>query len=210
MVRLEKKIVAGSIILAFTLLNTTAYGASFNYNYADFLMVKLDEEDDFDIDNGYATLGSSPINKDYNAVFEYSKNSGEVKANKKDFDSTIWAIGIEYHQPLPAVSNDADGYARVSYVDMSYDGPTQEKPNGGGSDSDSGFGLEAGVRFKVSNEVEASLGGAYVKGIELLGEDFGDDVDFNASAAYRFSKDVSAVVKTTKFEDWSFGARINF
>jgi predicted porin len=209
MVGLNKKLITCSALLVLTLLNATAYGANFSYNYFDLLMTKPKSAKEVDDDNGFATLGSSPINKDYNAVFSYTKNSGEMKANKRDVEAILWLLGIEYHQPMPTVSDEADGYARVSYADISYDGPTLKKPNGD-SDSDTGVGVEVGVRFKVSSEVEASLAGVYLNGLELLGKDVGDEVEVAASATYRFSKDVSAVVKTVKFEGWSFGARINF
>jgi hypothetical protein len=149
----------------------------FSYNYVE---LSYDETDfDFggpDIDGDGLTLsGSFELTEDWHAFASYGSADLDF-----GIDLDTWAIGAGYVFPL---REGIDIYGRVLYVDMDIDqGP-------GGADED-GLGLQARIRYRVTDEFEVE------GGIQHL-DVFDSDTSLQAFARYYFTEAFSAALGLT-------------
>jgi hypothetical protein len=166
----------------------------FSYNYVELAY----DESDFDLGfggdldgDGLTLSGSFEINEDWHAYASFANadlNGG--------IDVDTWAIGGGYRYPL---RDDVDIYGRILYLSSDVDvGPF-------GADDD-GLGLQARIRFRVSDEFEVE------GGIQHM--DINDsDTSLQAMARYHFTENFSAGIALTFAGDTdSFGinARYSF
>jgi hypothetical protein len=167
----------------------------FNYTYVELGY----DETDFDLGggpdidgDGLTLSGSFEINEDWHAFASFANADLDF-----GIDVDTWALGAGYRYPL---QDDLDVYGRVLYISTDVSGP------GPGSADEDGLGLQARLRFRVSDEFEVE------GGIQHL--DVGNsDTALQASARYHFNRNFSAGIGLTFAGDTdSFGinARYSF
>lgn len=158
-----------TLILLFLALTASASAKEFDYNYLS-LSYGIIEFDDTSFDgDGFGLGGSYAINEDFHVFAGY-------QAVGLDFgiDATSFGAGLGYHTSLTPV---VDLVASVSYQYVDFDAPA---PFSGGDDN--GFGLDLGLRFAASEELELNAGISYV---DL--SDSGDDTGFGVGGLYSFT-----------------------
>lgn len=146
----------------------------FAYTYVE---LAYDETDyDFgggDIDGDGLTLsGSFEITDDWHAYASYSTADLDF-----GYDLDSWTIGAGYRYPL---RDDVDVYGRVLYISA----------DGDPGDSEDGLGLQARIRFRVSDVFEVEGGLQHV-------DVFDSDTSLQASARYHFTRNLSAGIGIT-------------
>lgn len=141
--------------------------AEIGYDEADF-----DLGGGGDVDGDGLTLsGSYAINDDWHVYASYNTSDLDFGI---DLDS--WAIGGGYRYPL---RDDVDLYGRVLYITTDADLP-------GPFDVDEdGLGVQARIRFRVSEVFEVEGGLQYLDVID-------NDTSLQASARYHFTPNFSA------------------
>jgi hypothetical protein len=171
-----------------------AQSRPFSYTYAELAYDEADFDLGFggDLDGDVLTLsGSFEINEDWHAYASFA--NGDLDSG---IDVDTWAIGAGYRYPL---RDDVDIYGRVLYLSSDVDvGPF-------GADDD-GLGLQARIRYRVSDEFEVEGGIQHV--------DVNDsDTSLQAMARYHFNDSFSVGLQLTFAGDTdSFGinARYSF
>ena len=165
----------------------------FNYTYAELGY----DETDFDLGgggdidgDGLTLSGSFEINEDWHAFASFANSDLDF-----GIDVDTWAIGAGYRYPL---QDDLDIYGRVLYITSDVSGPVDA--------DDDGLGLQARLRFRVSEEFEVE------GGIQHL--DVGDsDTSLQASARYHFNPSFSVGIGLTFAGDtdgFGINARYSF
>lgn len=127
---------------------TTAPAADFSYSWVDAGWAQSDLDDVNETGDGFFVRGSVGFGTNWFASAGYRQVSFDVGGFDADFD--LIDVGFGGHLPL---TDKIDGVARISYIDVSADGPF------GSSADDNGYGLSAGIRALVAPqfELEASL-----------------------------------------------------
>ena len=152
--------------------------SQFNYTYVEIGY----EETDFDVGgagdvdaDGLILSGSFELTDEWHVFASYGTFDLDF-----GIDLDTWTIGAGYVYPL---RNDVDIYGRVLYIDSEADaGPF--------SADDDGLGVQARIRYRVSDEFEVEGGLQYV--------DVADsDTSLQASARYYFTDAFSAGIGIT-------------
>lgn len=125
-----------------------APAADLSYSYVDAGWAQSDIDDLDEKGDGFFVRGSVGFAESWFASAGYRQVSFDVGGLDIDFEAID--VGIGGHMPL---SDSVDGVARLSYIDVSADGPF------GASADDSGYGVSLGVRARPAPqfEIEAML-----------------------------------------------------
>jgi hypothetical protein len=167
----------------------------FSYSYAEIAY----DESDFDLGgggdidgDGITLSGSFEINEDWHAYASYGMADLDF-----GIDVDTLAIGAGYRYPL---QDDLDIYGRVLYINSEADLP------GPGDADEDGLGLQARLRFRVTDEFEVEGG--------IQHTDVGDsDTSLQAMARYHFNESFSAGIALTFAGDtdaFGINARYSF
>lgn len=131
---------------------------------------------------GYGASGSKLIGESFFIAGSYSAVSDDIgiAGSKADLDVNTFSIGLGYRY---AISNSTDFFGVVAYHDKEVKAPGQVFSV---DESYSGYGLQAGVRSLVTDNIELSGSLNYVNlDVESKG-------GFNVSAMYHFTSVFSA------------------
>ena len=197
-----------------TVLLVPAVGAAqqsrtqpFNYTYVELSYDESDFDlgDDGDGDGDGLTLsGSFEINEDWHAYAAFANSDVDLgfdlgfDLGNFGIDVDTWTIGAGYRYPL---RDDVDIYGRVLYISTD-----AEASRGPFRADDDGLGLQARLRFRVSDEFEVEGG---IQHVDVANS----DTSLQASARYHFNDNFSAGIALTFAGDTdSFGinARYSF
>ena len=149
----------------------------FSYNYVELSY----DENDYDLGgaeidgDGLTLSGSFELTEDWHAFASYGTADLDFGI---DFDA--WALGAGYVYPL---RDDVDIYGRVLYVDAEFDA-------GPGTLDEDGLGLQARIRYRVTDEFEVEGG---VQHLDV----FDSDTSLQAFARYYFTEEFSAALGLT-------------
>lgn len=140
---------------------------------------------------GFGASGSKLINEDIFIAGSYSTVSDDVNisSSKVELDFNSLSVGIGYRH---GISQQTDLYAMISYENMEIEASFQGQS---GDESDNGYGLHAGIRSLVSDNIELSGSLSY---IDVADE---SDTGVNVSAMYHFTEQFSAGVGYSKSDD---------
>jgi hypothetical protein len=151
----------------------------FSYTYAELAY----DESDFDLGggpdidgDGFTLSGSFEINDDWHVYGSYAMADLDF-----GIDVDTLSIGAGYRYPL---RDDVDIYGRVLYItsDVDFTGP--------GDGDEDGLGLQARIRYRVSDEFEVEGGIQHV-------DVFDSDTSLQAMARYHFNDDLSVGIGLT-------------
>ena len=165
-------------------LSLATHAADFNYSYGQLGY----ETGDFE---GLVLTGSYEINKDMFIIARYAALTNDDSVVDLDFDDI--SIGAGYHMPI---NKDMDAVFTVSLDDIEVDNA------GGGTASDTGILLTAGVRFNLNEKIELAGGAFYNSTID---GDFG----IQGEVRYNINKTMSAGLNFTS-SDFVDGLGVNF
>lgn len=190
---MHKGLIFGSIA-ALGLSGSVLAADGFSYSYAELGYVSS-ELDDIDVDgDGFALRGSYEFNERFHGFVEYSDLDYDF-----DVSGEMLELGAGLAWPL---NPNLDFVGTVSYVKAEVDVPFF------GSIDDDGFGLGAGLRSRVMEQLELTGGINYVSF-----DEGGDDTAFELGARY-FLTEMFAIGAGVDFNDdgtaWTLGARLNF
>ena len=166
----------------------------FSYSYVEVAY----EESDFDFGagdisgDGIGLSASYAINEDWHAFAAYGNSDLDF-----GIDVDTWAIGAGYRYPL---RSDLDAYGRILYLNTEVDVP------GAGDIDEDGLGVQARLRFRVSDVFEVEGGIQHIDVVE-------SDTSLQASARYHFTRNLSAGIGLTFAGDTdgiSVNARYSF
>ena len=140
--RLNIKEILGTFTLGALLLFTSAelQAAGFNYSYFEFGYRSVNGDTEEDVDGDILSVGGSfEVAGNINALVKY-------EAGDFDFgiDTKLFGIGLGYHT---SVAKTTDVTVSVQFVDA-------EVESSIGSDDDTGFQAQAGVRFAKNPRFE--------------------------------------------------------
>jgi hypothetical protein len=145
-----------------------------NYNYLQFGYLHVDF-DDTDVDGEAWSLGGSAAITDmFHVIGSY--DDGDLDGDfgvDVDFSRLRLGAGINY-----ALTSTTDLVGDLYYLDVEVD------PDGPGEADEDGFGLKAGVRSMLSDQLELNGGLRY----EDLGGDLDDETSIYAGAVYSFTE----------------------
>jgi opacity protein-like surface antigen len=133
---------------------------------------------------GFGVSGTKLIGEDFFIAGSYSSVSDDVDifGSKIDVDFNTLSVGLGYRH---AISNKIDLFGIFSYQDMEVKASFQGESD---SESENGYGLEAGVRSLVTENIELSGSLSYV---DIADE---SETGFDVSAIYHFTNQFSAGV----------------
>lgn len=173
-----------SAVLAVCALGVAAgaSAADFSYSWVDAGWAQSDLDDVDEKGDGFFLRGSVGFGTNWFASAGYRQVSFDIGGNDLDFD--LIDVGLGGHMPL---SDKIDGVARISYLDVSADGPF------GSSADDSGYGVTAGIRALVAPQFELEAGIDYT---DL--DESGDSTGGRLGARYHFTP------------AWAVGAEVLF
>lgn len=186
-----------ALAVALSVASAGAFAAApaWDFIQGSYVITDFDESDFSYEPDGFAFSGSKLITDDIFITGEYSMQEDDILGIDVDLDMLTLGVGYRY-----ALSNKTDLFGIVSYEDV-------EISRTGLSDDEDGFGLQAGVRSMILDNLE--LRGA-IKYIDL---DEDDDTSVLVSADYFFSPVFAVGVSYETSDDLStFGlnARYNF
>lgn len=153
-----------------------------SYSYVDAGWAQSDIDGIDEDGDGLFLRGSVAFGERWFASVGYRQVSFDVGGNDLDLD--LVDVGLGGHLPLTGT---VDGVARLSYVDVSADGPF------GASFDDNGYAVSVGVRARPSAQFELD---AFLDYTDL--DDSGDDTAARLGARYYFTP------------AWAVGAEVSF
>ncbi len=127
--------------------------------------------------NGFGLRGNVEISDSFFLAGSYSRVENDIPSftNSIDITSSSFTAGLGYHVP---VSKQADFVGTVSYVNLRLEVDDT-------SDSEGGFGLGAGIRYKPIDSIELIPSISYVSVSDI------NDFSLGAEARYFFVEKVS-------------------
>lgn len=172
-----------------------ADGPSYSYIQAAYEEVDVDFGGGIDADgDGFSIGGSVPVGDSWFIFAGYGSSDLESV-----IDLTVLTIGAGWHT---SIAPNTDFFAALGFADGEVD------VSGFGSEDDSGYSIEAGIRSMMSNELE--LYGS-ISQIDFDG--FGDGTTLNAGLWYTVSGNL-ALGLGASFEDditsYGVGVRLYF
>jgi opacity protein-like surface antigen len=183
--------------LLFVALPSVAADLSYNYIQGGYQEYDIDDDlfGGFDVDgDGYFISGSFELTDNWFVAGGYST---------ADFDFGIdldeLSVGAGYHVPL---NNNVDFYGLLSLV------RAEASVSGFGSEDESGYAAEIGIRGMIGDRFELNGSLAYV---DL--DDGGDGTAFGAGLLYNFTDSVAAGLAFDFDEDvqaFGVGVRVYF
>ena len=172
-----------------------ADGPSYSYIQAAYEEVDIDLGGGIDADGDGLSVGGSVAVGDSWFVFA-GYGSSDLESV---IDLTVLTIGGGWHT---AISPNTDFFAALGFADGEID------VSGFGSEDDSGYSVEAGIRSMMSEELEL-----YGSISQVDFDDFGDGTTFNAGLWYTVSGNL-ALGLGASFEDditsYGVGIRLYF
>ena len=143
---------------------------------------------------GFGVSGTKLIGEDFFIAGSYSSVSDDADffGSKVELDFNTLSVGLGYRH---AISNKTDLFGIVSYQDMESKFSWQGEQGESFSESENGYGLEAGIRSLVTENIELSGSLTYVDIID------GSETGLNVSAMYHFTNQFSAGVGYGKSDD---------
>ncbi|MBV6423472.1 MAG: hypothetical protein NAOJABEB_01265 [Steroidobacteraceae bacterium] len=164
---------------------TSVAAADFSYSTVDAGWARTDIDDLNENGDGFFLRGSVGFGTNWFAAAGYRQVSFDVGGNDVDFD--LIDVGFGGHIPL---TDRMDGVARISYVDVSADGPF------GISADDNGYGVSVGIRALAAPQLEFEAALDYT---DL--DDAGDSTGARLGARYHFTSAWSAGLEVLLSDD---------
>ncbi len=186
-----------ALAVALSVASTGAFAAAPAWDFVQGSYITTDfDESDFEYEpDGFAISASKLVTDDVFVTGEYSQQNDDILGIEVDLDMLTLGLGYRY-----AISNTTDLFGIVSYEKVEISGS-------GESEDEDGYGLTAGARSMVTDNVE--LRGA----IKFIDTDRGSDTSFLVGADYFFSPAFAVGVSYETSDDLStlgLNARYNF
>lgn len=165
--------------------------ASPSYNYVDVGYVSADLDNGPSLD-GYGLEGSFAINENFHVV------AGYAEVSKSPFTLTTGSVSLGYNY---AMTSTTDLVARAGWVNG------RVKVSGFGSESDNGWGAQAGVRSMLSEQFELN---GFVNYVDIFDD---SDTSLEVGGVYHFTEVVGLGASVDFADDvttWFVGLRLSF
>lgn len=163
----------------------SASAADFSYSNVDAGWARSDIDNVNENGDGFFVRGSVAFGTNWFASAGYRQVSFDTGAG--DIDVDLIDVGLGGHLPL---SDRIDGVGRISYLDVSADGPF------GGSADDDGFGLSAGIRALATPQLELEASLEYTDFDEA-----GDDTGVRLGGRFNFTSAWAAGIELLLTDD---------
>jgi opacity protein-like surface antigen len=189
-----KKLILAAALSAVSAASFAAAPA-WDFVQASYVMTDFDDSDLTYEPDGFAISASKLVTDDVFVTGSYSMQNDDIVGIEVDLDRMSLGLGYRY-----ALSNRTDLFGIVSYEDVEISGS-------GTSESEDGYGLTAGARSMVMDNIE--LRGA----VKYIDTDSGSDTSLIIGGDYFFSPAFAVGVSYETSDDVStFGlnARYNF
>lgn len=176
---MNKKILASSLLSASLLTSNIAFAETapnWDFIQASYVSMDIDEIDELDF-TGFDISGSKLVSDNIFIAANYSALSDDYSSVSVDTDT--YGIGIGYRYGLNSTT-DALAILSVEGVSVkaSFEGSSEKV-------DDTGFGLTAGIRSMVTEQVELT---GTVKYVNIDSE---SDTAFSVNAFYHFNSQFS-------------------
>jgi hypothetical protein len=152
-------------------LPLASHAEAMSYSFIDLGYIAADIDGASSNPDGFALRGSVGFAEQFFAFAAYSK----LSASGVDVDQTTVGLGGHY-----GLSDNLDLVGRAGWLNADGSGP-------GGSLSDDGYVLSAGLRGRVGTSVELEAGVAYAD----FGGSIGDDTSFAVGGRYYFTRNIA-------------------
>ncbi|WP_018983630.1 outer membrane beta-barrel protein [Salinimonas chungwhensis] len=171
-------------------------GPTWNYAEVGYQTTDIDGLDEFE-PAGFSVKGTTSIGEKFFLTASYRDLSDDEMG--LDLDMSQFSAGVGYRYSVTR-STDIFGIASFENLDVEASGP-----GGSVGDDESGFGIAAGVRSMVIDQLELSV---TAKHIEL--DDTGD-TGIEAGATFYITPSIAFGATYEKLDDFSFaGANIRY
>lgn len=189
-----KKLILAAALSAVSAASFAAAPA-WDFVQASYVMTDFDDADLNYEPDGFSISASKLVTDDVFVTGSYSMQNDDIFGTEVDFDRLSLGLGYRY-----ALSNKTDLYGIVSYEDVEISGS-------GESENEDGYGLTAGARSMVMDNIE--LRGA----VKYIDTDSGSDTSLLIGGDYFFSPAFAVGVSYETSDDLStfaLNARYNF
>ena len=167
-------------LLAATVISVpSVYAASPDFNYVEGGYAKIDVDDTSYDPDGFKVSGSALVGKNVFLNGSYTDTSDEVANRDIDFNQLSLSLGYRM-----AASSNTDVYGVVSYEEAELESYDQN-----------GYGLTAGIRSRVTPNIELDGGVSYID----LDDD--DDTYLNLGASYYFTPEAAVSISYRTSDD---------
>lgn len=182
-----KKVVLASVLLLS--MGTAQAADSLRWDSASLSYQSVDL--DGDKLTGFGISGTKLVSDNVFLAGQYASVSDDITVfnSKVNLDFNTLSVGLGYRH---AISNTTDLFGIVSYQDIEAEASFQ---GNSASESEDGYGLEAGVRSLITSQLELSASLSYVD----IAEE--SETGYNVSARYHFTEQFAAGVGYSKFDD---------
>ncbi|WP_187424887.1 porin family protein [Marinomonas sp. IMCC 4694] len=183
---MKKLVLASALLLS---MGTIQAAESVRWDSASLSYQSVDL--DGDKLTGFGISGTKLVSDNVFIAGSYASVSDDIDVfgSKVDVDFNTLSIGLGYRH---AISSTTDFFGIVSYQDMEIEASFQGNSEG---ESENGYGLQAGIRSLVTENIELSGSLSYV---DIADE---SETGFNVSAMYHFTEQFSAGVGYGKSDD---------
>ncbi|TYL48559.1 porin family protein [Marinomonas sp. IMCC 4694] len=184
--KMKKLVLASALLLS---MGTIQAAESVRWDSASLSYQSVDL--DGDKLTGFGISGTKLVSDNVFIAGSYASVSDDIDVfgSKVDVDFNTLSIGLGYRH---AISSTTDFFGIVSYQDMEIEASFQGNSEG---ESENGYGLQAGIRSLVTENIELSGSLSYV---DIADE---SETGFNVSAMYHFTEQFSAGVGYGKSDD---------
>ncbi|MBV6417338.1 MAG: hypothetical protein CMLOHMNK_01999 [Steroidobacteraceae bacterium] len=179
------KVMGGVLAVLALGVTTSATAADFSYSWVDAGWARADVDGVDENGDGFFLRGSVGFGTSWFAAAGYRQVSFD--AGGFDVDVDLVDVGLGGHMPL---SDRIDGVARISYLDVSADGPF------GSSADDNGYGLSVGIRALAAPQLELEASLEYTDFDEA-----GDSTGAKLGARYHFNPAWAAGIEVLLSDD---------
>ncbi|NDW22108.1 outer membrane beta-barrel protein [Alteromonas hispanica] len=189
-----KKLILAAALSAIS-AGSFAAAPAWDFVQGSYVMTDFDDSDFEYEPDGFAISASKLVTDRVFVTGDYSQQNDDIFGLEVDLDMLTLGLGYRY-----ALSNQTDLFGIVSYEDIEVSGV-------GESDGEDGYGLTAGARSMVMDNVE--LRGA----VKYIDSDSGSDTSIIIGADYFFSPAFAVGVGYEASDDlntFALNARYNF
>ena len=197
---MNKKLALAALLAAGTAFSAQAAEPSYSYVQAGYNWAGVSPDIGSDVDlNGWNLDGSLEFAEHFYGFVGYQDSDGD------DWNASTWNLGLGYKMN---VADNTSWFLQTKYIDETLEyGPASFK------ESDSGFGIGAGVRSMLNDQFELQGGINYTSVNGVYGDGFGIGVSgiyhinetwgLNLGYAYDWRQDFN-------ISDINFGVRASF
>jgi len=174
------------------------HASPFKYDYAEVQIIKPDTGV---LDNGFGFDASYDVVPNYNITGSYHRSKGDNPVFDRDTDQ--FTLGVGYHDTLNKATDFTSG---LYLLHQKTDTTVKVNDNFKRKDSDTGLGVQVGLRRVLSQDTDGTLnvGVRHINGFDdgyaNIGVEYHMSEALSVGAKYQFDNDINSGTAMVRYE----------